>query len=150
MDVVHESDEASAEAVDGVHLKLLAGGTEANVQHLRIEPGAVVPEHSHPSEQLGYVASGTFTVHVDGGARTVEPGDSCVLAGEEPHSVENTGGEPAVGVEVFAPPRENPHWRDRARTASALALASTGRASDAVADPLAISPASRPTRITAN
>jgi quercetin dioxygenase-like cupin family protein len=112
MDVVHESDEASTEAVEGVHLKLLAGGTEANVQHFHIEPGAVVPEHSHPNEQLGYVASGTLDFHVDGETRTVEPGDSYVLAGGESHGAENTGDEPAVGVEVFAPPRENPHWRD--------------------------------------
>lgn len=112
MEIVHESDEASTEAIDGVHLKLLAGGSEANVQHFHIEPGAVVPEHSHPHEQLGYVVSGTLEFRVDGETKTVEPGDSYVLAGDELHGAENTGDEPAVGIEVFAPPRENPDWRD--------------------------------------
>ena len=112
MEIVPEASVESTEAVDGAHLKLLAGGTEANVQHFHIDPGAVVPEHSHPHEQLGYVVSGTLDFHVDGDTRTVEPGDSYVLAGDEPHGAENTGDEPAVGIEVFAPPRENPDWRE--------------------------------------
>ncbi|WP_323677512.1 cupin domain-containing protein [Halorubellus sp. PRR65] len=112
MEVVPETAVESTEAVDDVHLKILAGGTEANVQHFRIDPGAVVPEHSHANEQLGYLLSGALDFHVDGETVTIEPGDSYVFHGDEPHGAENTGDEPAVGIEVFSPPRENPDWRD--------------------------------------
>jgi quercetin dioxygenase-like cupin family protein len=112
MEVVPEATVESSEPIEDVHLKLLAGGSEANVQHFRIDPGAVVPEHSHPNEQLGYLVEGTLDFHVDGDTVTAEPGDSYAIPGDEPHGAENTGDEPAIGIEVFSPPRENPDWRD--------------------------------------
>lgn len=54
----------TVEAVDGVHLTQLAVGEQMSVQHFHIEPGAMVPEHSHPHEQVGYVARGTLTFMV--------------------------------------------------------------------------------------
>jgi len=112
MEVVPEDSAESTEAVDGVHLKLLAGGDEENVQHFTIEPGASVPEHDHPHEQVGYVLEGTLTFLVDGAEHDVGPGDSYVLAGGEAHAAENRGEEPVVGLDVFAPPRDDPDWRD--------------------------------------
>lgn len=112
MEVVPESAVESNEPIEDVHLKLLAGGSEANVQHFRIDPGAVVHEHSHPHEQLGYLVEGTLEFAVSGETIAVEPGDSYVIPGDEPHAAENTGDEPAIGIEVFSPPRENPDWRD--------------------------------------
>jgi len=112
MEVVPEASVESTEAVDGVHLKLLAGGERANVQHFTIEPGERVPEHSHHHEQLGYMLSGTATFVVDGEELRVSEGDSYRLASEEPHAAENHGDVPAVGIDVFAPPRANPDWQD--------------------------------------
>jgi quercetin dioxygenase-like cupin family protein len=112
MQVVPEAAVESTEAVDGAHLKLLAGGTEANVQHFAIDPGAVVPEHSHPHEQVGYMLSGALDFEVDGETITVEAGDSYAIPGDEPHSATNHGDEPAVGLDVFSPPRDEPDWQD--------------------------------------
>jgi quercetin dioxygenase-like cupin family protein len=112
MDVVPEESEESTEAVDGVQLKLLAGGENANLQHFFIEPGATVPEHSHPHEQLGFVVQGTLTFVVDGEDRPVGEGDTYHLAGGEPHAAENHGDVPVVGYDVFSPPRDDPDWRD--------------------------------------
>jgi quercetin dioxygenase-like cupin family protein len=112
MEVVpHESDE-DVEAVPGVHLAQLAAGERMSVQHFVIEPGRVVPEHSHEHEQAGYLVSGVLVFEVDGERRRVEAGDSYVLPGEEPHAVENPGDEPAKGIDVFSPPRTNPDWQD--------------------------------------
>ncbi|AUV82951.1 cupin domain-containing protein [Salinigranum rubrum] len=99
-----------AEAVDGVHLSQLAAGTEMSVQHFRIDPGARVPEHSHPHEQTGYVTAGELTFLVDGEEVTVSAGDSYAIPGDEPHGAENRGDEPVEGVDIFAPPRVNPDW----------------------------------------
>lgn len=112
MEVVPEVEVESTEAVDGVHLKLLAGGTEANVQHFTVEPDAVVPEHSHPHEQVGYLLDGALTFEVGGETLLVEAGDSYVIPGDEAHSAHNDADVPAVGLDVFAPPRDDPDWRD--------------------------------------
>ena len=112
MEIVSETDVERTEAVDDVHLSLLAGGERANVQHFAIEPGAEVPEHSHPNEQVGYLLEGELTFVVDGERQVVEAGDSYVIPGDEPHGAENTGEEPAVGLDVFSPPRDDPDWRD--------------------------------------
>lgn len=112
MDVVPAESEDITEAVEGVHLTLLAGGENANIQQFFIEPGAVVPEHSHPHEQLGVVVEGTLAFLVDGEERTVGEGDTYRLAGGEAHAAENRGDVPVVGYDVFSPPRDDPDWQD--------------------------------------
>lgn len=112
MEIVPESERSSTEAVDGAHLTLLAGGTEANIQQFTIDPGAVVPEHSHPHEQVGYLLEGALTFRVDGKSLLVEAGDSYSIPGGEPHSAENNGDAAAVGLDVFSPPRDNPDWSE--------------------------------------
>lgn len=100
------------EAVDGVHLALLAGADRMNVQHFEIEPGATVPEHDHPNEQVGYIASGVLTFLVDGEEVVVAAGDGYAIPANEPHAAENRGEETVIGVDVFSPPRTDPDWMD--------------------------------------
>jgi len=109
---VNSFDEAeTTEAVPGVHLALLAGGEQMNVQGFAIEPGATVPEHAHPHEQTGHVSEGTLTFVVDGTEFEVGPGDTYAVPGGEPHAAENRGEEPVRGVDVFSPPRTDPSWQ---------------------------------------
>ena len=111
MEVVSTDDAETAEATEGVFLSQLASGGRMSVQRYRIEPGATVDEHSHPHEQAGYLCSGTLKfVTGDGEEFTVEAGSAYSIPGDEPHRAENTGDEPAVGVDVFDPPRANPPW----------------------------------------
>jgi quercetin dioxygenase-like cupin family protein len=127
METVAHSARPTVEAVDGVHLTQLAVGEEMSVQHFHIEPGATVPEHSHHHEQTGYVFRGTFTFLVDsegsetlrangeavsGEEHVVGAGDSYAIPGDEPHAAENRTDEPVEGIDVFAPPRENPDWME--------------------------------------
>ncbi|WP_435359446.1 cupin domain-containing protein [Haloarchaeobius sp. DFWS5] len=102
----------STEAVDGVHLAILAGGEGMNVQHFVIEPGATVPEHSHHHEQAGFVYEGTLTFIVDDEDVLVAAGDSYSLRSDEPHAAVNRGDVPVRGVDIFSPPRENPDWQE--------------------------------------
>ncbi|WP_158055681.1 cupin domain-containing protein [Halorussus halophilus] len=102
----------STEAVEGVHLSMLAGGEQMNVQHFFIEPGATVPEHSHHHEQAGLITQGTLTFLVDGEEIDVGEGDSYSIPGDEPHAAENRGDVPVKGVDIFSPPRENPDWQE--------------------------------------
>ncbi|WP_101294412.1 cupin domain-containing protein [Halegenticoccus soli] len=100
----------AVEAVPGVHLSQLAAGEEMSVQHFFIEPGATVPEHSHPHEQTGYIVEGTLTFVVDGEEVHAGPGDSYAVPADEPHAAENRGDVPVKGVDIFSPPRTDPDW----------------------------------------
>lgn len=100
------------EAIDGVHLSQLAVGEDASIQHFRIEPGAVVPKHSHHHEQLGYIFEGVLTFVLDDDEVDVGPDDTYVLASNEAHGAENRGDETVVGIDIFTPPRANPDWME--------------------------------------
>lgn len=103
--------EALVEPIDDVYLGQLVAGDRMSVQYYRIEPGAHVPLHDHPHEQAGFLFEGELVwIDADGTETIVHADTSYVLAGSEPHAVENRTDIPAVGVELFSPPRPNPDW----------------------------------------
>jgi quercetin dioxygenase-like cupin family protein len=106
------TDSDPTEALDGVHLAMLAGGEEMNVQRFEIDPGATVPAHSHPHEQAGYLVAGTLTFLLDDEERELRAGDSYSIPGGESHGVENRGDEVVRGIDIFSPPRESPDWAE--------------------------------------
>ena len=112
MEVIGTDERDATEAIDGVHLAVLAGGDEMNVQHFEIESGATVPAHSHPHEQAGYPVAGTLTFVLDDEERELGPGDSYVIPDGESHAAENRGNEVVRGIDVFSPPRKNPDWTE--------------------------------------
>lgn len=111
MDVVPDGNVDEVEVEEGVFLAQFAAGDEMSIQHLRMAPGARVPEHSHHHEQVGFVYAGEQTfILEDGVAVTVEPGESYCLESNEVHAAENRGDEELLAIDVFSPPRLNPNW----------------------------------------
>ena len=104
------SDEETVEAVEGAFVTQLVSGDRTSAQVFEAEPGAIVPEHSHPHEQIGFVYEGTLTFLVDGETIEVGPNESFVIPGDEPHQIENRGETNAVGIDIFSPARPNPDW----------------------------------------
>jgi quercetin dioxygenase-like cupin family protein len=102
----------STEAVEGVHLAMLAGGERMNIQHFEFEPGATVPAHSHSHEQAGYLTDGRLTFVLDDREIELGPGDSYSISSGERHGAENRGEQAVRGVDIFSPPRENPDWAE--------------------------------------
>ncbi len=51
-----------------------------------VDPGAELPEHSHPHQQIANVLDGKFELTVDGEPRVLEPGMVAVIPGGVPHS----------------------------------------------------------------
>lgn len=99
------------EVEPGVFVAQLAVGDEMSIQHLRMEPGAVIPEHDHHHEQVGFVYEGAQTFVLESGETvTVPAGGSYALESNERHGAENRGDEPFRAVDVFSPPRTNPNW----------------------------------------
>jgi len=70
-----------------------------------IDPGAVMPEHSHPHEQIANVLEGRFELTVDGEPRVLEPGMVAVIPGGVPHG--GVALTPCRLLDAFHPPRED-------------------------------------------
>lgn len=85
--------------------QILQSGDKSMLVRVEFAAGAVAPVHSHPHEQLTYVASGSITLTVAGVDHTLRAGDSMLLRGNIPHGV--TTDEPAVLLDTFTPPRED-------------------------------------------
>lgn len=110
MEVESISDHEKSEVLDDVFLTQLAAGERMSVQHFNIAPGADVGDHDHEHEQAGFLFSGSLEFTVDGEEYSIEEGDSYVIPSNAVHAVENQGDEPAIGVELFSPPRPVPPW----------------------------------------
>jgi quercetin dioxygenase-like cupin family protein len=77
---------------------------------IEFEPGAVVPLHSHPHEQLGIVLRGMQALVIDGVAHELAPMEGYVLPGGVQHSA-FCGPDGALVLDVFSPPRDD--YRER-------------------------------------
>lgn len=92
------------ELVPGVTMRPLFGqGAMLNL--LVFEPGAKVPVHDHPHEQLGYVIEGVLRLEIDGVEHELHSGDAFRVAGGTPHAAWSDG--PCVALDVFQPVRED-------------------------------------------
>ena len=66
------------------------------------DPGAAVPKHTHPGEEVGYIVQGELTVEVEGKpAQTLKAGDSFFIPAGTVHSGKNTGKAPAVVLSTY-------------------------------------------------
>ena len=113
MDIIQDDAFDEVEVEPGVYLAQLAAGEQMSIQHLRMEPDARVPEHSHHHEQVGFVYEGEQTFILDSGESvTVSPGESYWLESNESHAAENRGEDHLRAIDVFSPPRLDPNWLD--------------------------------------
>lgn len=70
-----------------------------------IDAGAVIPNHSHPHEQVANVIDGEFELTVAGETRIMTPGKVAVIPGGVPHS--GKGITTVKIIDVFYPVRED-------------------------------------------
>jgi len=93
------------ELAPGVRMSPLFGeGAMLNL--LDFEPGAVVPEHSHPHEQLGIVVEGELVLKIDGVEHRLAPGHAYQIPGGVPHAAWTEEGKRCRVLDVFCPVRE--------------------------------------------
>jgi quercetin dioxygenase-like cupin family protein len=87
----------------GVDLVSIAG-QELMVCVVTFEAGGVVPDHSHPHEQMGILLSGRLEFTIGGHTRLLNPGDKWRIPGGVVHKVVALDG-PAVALDCFHPVR---------------------------------------------
>jgi quercetin dioxygenase-like cupin family protein len=92
----------------------LAPGVSARLLHLdrlmltqvTLDPGAPLPEHDHPHEQIGTLVAGGLRLTIDGVAHALSPGDAYRIPSGVRHAA-LAGEDGAVVVEAFSPLRED-------------------------------------------
>ncbi|MGE5189851.1 MAG: cupin domain-containing protein [Gemmatimonadota bacterium] len=97
-------DMESRELCAGVTAKV-AWGDKLMFSLVTLAPGAIVPEHAHPHEQMGMLLSGAMTLVVSGAPRPLAPREMYLVPGGVRHSA-TAGPGGAVALDAFAPPRE--------------------------------------------
>jgi unsaturated pyranuronate lyase len=85
-------------------LRALCGHNTLMTQFV-LRKGAVLPRHSHPHEQTGYLVRGRIRLSVGADEYEAEPGDSWSIPGGVEHGA--TALEDSVTIEVFAPVRQD-------------------------------------------
>jgi quercetin dioxygenase-like cupin family protein len=99
-----KNDAGYRQVMEGIRLKTLVHGEKTLLCEFRIKKGKVLPSHSHPHEQTGYLVSGHMKLIIGDNVFDVEPGDSWCIPGDVEHAAEAF--EDSMGVEVFSPVRE--------------------------------------------
>jgi quercetin dioxygenase-like cupin family protein len=110
---------AALRDLDELDLRQIWDGVAARPVHgerltlavVELDPGSLVPEHSHDHEQLGIVLRGSLTFRVGDETRALSAGGTWRIPSNVPHEVQ-VGSDGAVVIDVFAPSRDD--WRDRA------------------------------------
>ena len=95
----------SFEPMPGVVMRPIFG-EQAMVNLIDMEPGAIVPLHSHPHEQLGYVVEGEIVFTVEGEEHALRPGDAYSLPGGMEHGAK-AGPVGCRVLDIFHPIRED-------------------------------------------
>ena len=84
----------------------VVNGERMTLAAVDLEPGAVVAEHHHENEQLGFVIQGTLTFTIGGEKRELCAGDTYSIPSNVPHDAV-AGPEGCTVVDVFAPIRSD-------------------------------------------
>jgi len=104
MPLIEHSSVTPIEMLPGVHRRTLTDGDRMMLCEVTLEESAIVPMHTHPHEQTGYLVSGRMRLRIEDEARDLSPGDSWMIPGGVPHEATALG--PALIIDVFSPPRE--------------------------------------------
>lgn len=100
-----KTDENYHSRIKGIDQKTLVYGERTLLGEFRLKKGAILPKHSHPNEQIGYLISGHMIFVVGDKRYDTRPGDSWCIPMNVEHSAEIL--EDSVAVEVFSPVRED-------------------------------------------
>jgi len=99
------ADTTPVQMLPGLTRRTLADGEAMMMCEFTFDANVQIPNHTHPHEQVGYVAAGRVRMIIDGQSFELGPGDSYRAPSNVPHGAFTL--EPAVVVDVFSPPRQD-------------------------------------------
>jgi len=104
MPLIDHGSTTPVEMFPGVVRRTMTDGEQMMLCEVHMDAGSVVPMHTHPHEQTGWLASGRLRMQIADEVRELNPGDAWMIAGGVPH--EAAAIEACVFVDVFSPPRD--------------------------------------------
>ena len=104
MPIVDHGTANPVEMLPGVVRRTLTDGDRMMLCEIRMNEGAVVPLHTHPHEQTGYLVSGRCRFQIGDDVRELAAGDCWMVPAGAEH--EATALEDSIFIDVFSPPRE--------------------------------------------
>ena len=103
--IFRHSESNFREILDGIRIKTLVYGEKTLMVQFLLKKGSILPSHSHPFEQTGYLISGRIVLHIGEKRYEMKPGDGWCIPENIQHKAEI--GEDSVALEVFSPARED-------------------------------------------
>jgi quercetin dioxygenase-like cupin family protein len=98
--------EVENEQLNPLLTRQFVSGAQSMFARIVLKQGCVVPRHSHPNEQITFIAEGALRFDFDDGtSHTVNPGEVLVIPGNLPHSA--TALSDCIDFDVFTPPRQD-------------------------------------------
>lgn len=102
---VHRWDEIALEKITEMISRKIVAGEREMLAQIYLKRGALVPMHSHESEQMTYILQGVLRVVVDGEELTVREGEVLHIPSRVPHQAEAL--EDTLELDVFSPLRRD-------------------------------------------
>ena len=99
------ADTRQVEMLPGITRRTLNHGDRTSIHEIRIAKDAVVPQHTHPHEQTGYLVSGRILFEMPGTTRELGPGDSWLVPATS--TTRLTALEESIAIDIFSPVRED-------------------------------------------
>ncbi len=90
--------------VAGIERRYLSGA-QTTLAQIFFPKGALVPEHTHPNEQVSYIVTGAVRFTLGGEVVEVRAGEVLVIPPHLPHSAEAL--EETYDLDFFSPRRED-------------------------------------------
>ena len=103
--VFYNKDATLVNPLSGVTRRTLAQSQSLMLCEFTFDAHVTIPIHTHPHEQVGYVANGHVEMTIDGEKYELNEGDSYCAPPNVPHGV-YTLAESKI-IDTFSPPRED-------------------------------------------
>ena len=100
---LHRWDEIALEKVTEMISRKIVSGEREMLAQIYLKRGALVPFHTHDSEQMTYILQGALRVQVEGEEIIVREGEVLHIPSRLPHQAEAL--EDTLELDVFSPIR---------------------------------------------
>ncbi len=101
---IHNWQEIEKEQVNPLYQRQVIQSDTMTLVRVHLKKGCVVPEHSHPNEQVSMIQQGALQFIISGKEHVVKTGEVMRIAPNLVHSAQAV--EDCVMVEVFSPRRD--------------------------------------------
>lgn len=105
MPVTTSFEELGKEQMNEKITREMLSGEDGTIARVILSRGAIVPRHSHRSEQFTLILSGALKFFFDDGETVVRTGELLHIPANVPHKAEAL--EDTVDIDFFSPRRED-------------------------------------------